>query len=48
MLVTSPLDGSATHTQSRTLIPTETTSPTNVKSTFNTDKVTAPPPIMED
>ena len=42
MLVTSTPDGPATHT------PTDTTPPTTVKSTANTDKVNALPPLTKD
>ena len=48
MVVTSILDGPATHTYSKTLTPTDTTTPTDVKSTSNTDKVNALPPLTED
>ena len=48
MLVTSILDGAATCTHSKTHNPTDTTPPTDAKTTSNTDKVTAPPPLTED
>ena len=48
MLNTSSPDGPATHTHSKTCTPTDTTPPTVVKSTLNTDKVSAPPPLTED
>ena len=48
MAFTSTLDHPATHTNSETLTPTDTTPPTDVKSTLNTDKVNAPPPFTED
>ena len=38
----------ATPTCSKTHNPTDTTLPTDVKTTLNTDKVNAPPPLMED
>ena len=48
MVVTSTLDGPATHTHSKTLMPTDTTPSTDVKFTLNIDKVSVPPPLMED
>ena len=48
MVVTSTLDGPATDICSKTLTHTDTIPPTDVKSTLNTDKVTAAPPLKED
>ena len=48
MLVTSTPDGPATHTYSKTHDSSDTTPSTNVTTTSTTDKVNAPPPIMED
>ena len=42
------LDSPATHTCSKTLPPTYTTPPTDVKSTSNTVRVNASPPLTED
>ena len=47
MLVTSLSEGPATHTHSKTHSPTNTTPPTDVKAMLSTDKVNAPPPLME-
>ena len=47
-LVTSTLDGPATHINSKTLTPTDITPHTGVKYTLNTDKVRAPPLPTED
>ena len=48
MLVTSTTDGPVTCTPQQDVYPTDTTPPTAVKSTLNTDKVNAPPPLTED
>ena len=50
MVVTSTSDGPTTHTHSKTLVPTDTTPPTDVQSmvTLNPGTVSAPPPLMED
>ena len=48
MVVTSTLDGLATITCSKILTPTDTTPPTDAKSTSNADKVNGPLPLMED
>ena len=48
ILVTSNPDGPGTCTCSKTLNPTDTTLPTDVKLKSTNDKVNAPPPLMED
>ena len=48
MFVTSTPEGPASHTYSKTHTLPDTTPPTDVKSTSNTDKVSAPPPLTED
>ena len=48
MVVTSIVDGPATCAYSKTFTPTDTTPPADVKLTSNTDKVSGPPPVMED
>ena len=48
MLVTSTPDGPATYTCRKIHIPTDTTQPTDVKTTLNIDKLNAPSPFMDD
>ena len=48
ILVTSTPDSPTTCTHSKTCTPTDTMLPTDVKSTSNTDNVSAPPPLMEN
>ena len=48
ILVISSPDGPATHTHSKTCTPTDTTPPIDVKTTSNTDKMNAPPLLMDD
>ena len=48
MVVISTLNGPATCTCSKTLTPTDSKPPADVKSTWNTNKINAPPSLTED
>ena len=48
MLVTSTPDGPVLGTHTKIHNPMDTTPPTDAQTTSNTDKVTAPPPLIED
>ena len=48
MVVTSSPDGPATCINSKTCIQADTTPPTDPAATSATDKVNAPPPLIED